>query len=45
MALASSIVRDLGMAIWASRTFGIALPPFGIGRSGLPRVGESGKLA
>ncbi len=45
VALASSIVRDLGMAIWASRTFGIALPPFGIRRTGQPQIRESGELA
>ena len=42
--LAGSVVRDVGMAVWASRKFVITMPPFGLGRLVRPHVQETGGL-
>ncbi|MCB1494708.1 MAG: lipopolysaccharide biosynthesis protein [Bauldia sp.] len=42
--LAGSVIRDVGMAVWASRRFGVTLPPFGLGRLSRPRIQETGGL-
>ena len=39
-----SVIRDVGMAVWASRRFGVTLPPFGLGRLSRPRIQETGGL-